>query len=681
MKRIWMLVCICMLLCGLALAQEAPEVAAGMLTASLPVKGGHVQVYSTQVDGEEWLLLPAFADMDALQLTMDGESVLWEDVTEEDGVWTGDAVKDGETLFTLSAMRSENLRALFLFSDDPVNQGREYIESSKKHENQTTGAMAIVNVDGKVDHADDLRQLRGRGNSTWFLEKKPYQFKLENRADLLNTGVKSERSRTWVLLADFYDSTMLHNRVMLDLGLEIGLAETSHSEHVDLYYDGEYRGLYLLCEKVEVDEARLDWDDYDAVIDAINKSAGIRDLSVLEAEVGEQETGYYSYIRDLAEPEDPSVGTYMVEMENPAITLSDRCWFYLDDGSVLALKNPENASKNMVSYISARLAEAQKTLIHGGVNPETGRTLSDDFDVEGFARNLLLQELAHNADGYTYSSSWFILPAQQTRFEAGPLWDFDLSLRIRREGTNAEGVGLRALKSWPQLFYGCDAFVETMQRIYREEIAPVVEKILLGSEQGRYLRPLQEYVREIRAARAMNERIWPGQRYFEFCYEEGFDAEIEAMRRFLEKRHAWLSQALADARPYSADTITLWGNAEYGHVDTNLNLNVCTWNNVDIVSCEWDMVSEATEEDYAVYELEAEEAGSAEIKFGGKKYLYVYAPVGKTGIMTCGLIPYSNIMAEAANIRSITVILVILAIIVAMVVGSAIAVRDRKSVV
>ncbi len=82
--------------------------------------------------------------------------------------------------------------------------------------------------------------------------------------------------------------------------------------------------------------------------------------------------------------------------------------------------------------------------------------------------------------------------------------------------------------------------------------------------------------------------------------------------------------------------------------------------------------------DFYQQSLEAEEAGSAEIRFNGKKYLYVYAPIGKTGIMTCGLIPYSNIVAEAANIRNITVVLVILAIIVAMVVGRAIAVSISK---
>ena len=95
------------------------------------------------------------------------------------------------------------------------------------------------------------------------------------------------------------------------------------------------------------------------------------------------------------------MGTYLLEMEDAAYTLSDRCWFYLGDGSLIALKNPENASENMVRYVSGRLEEARQTLVNGGVNPDNGRTLHDDFDVEAFARNLLVQELAYSADGYT----------------------------------------------------------------------------------------------------------------------------------------------------------------------------------------------------------------------------------------------------------------------------------------
>lgn len=75
----------------------------------------------------------------------------------------------------------------------------------------------------------------------------------------------------------------------------------------------------------------------------------------------------------------------------------------------------------------------------------------------------------------------------------------------------------------------------------------------------------------------------------------------------------------------------------------------------------------------------AEQAGSAEIKHQGKSYLYVYAPVGTTGINICGLIPYANIMEDAKTIRNITVILVILAAAIALIVGNRIAISISKT--
>lgn len=77
--------------------------------------------------------------------------------------------------------------------------------------------------------------------------------------------------------------------------------------------------------------------------------------------------------------------------------------------------------------------------------------------------------------------------------------------------------------------------------------------------------------------------------------------------------------------------------------------------------------------DFYTDSLGAESVGSAEVKYNGKRYLYVYAPIAKTNIMVCGLIPYENIMEEAKAIRSITVVLVLLAAAIALVVGSRIA--------
>ena len=309
----------------------------------LPVSSGSVELLPTELNGETWAFLPAFADLDSLFPGVQQ--------TEEEGVWIA---ADG------TYVMQSDLRALFLYSSDPVNEGRAFIENCERHVNRTTGSMAIIAQDGTVDHADKLRQIRGRGNGTWGNEKKPYQIKLENRADLLKTGNEEERARTWVLLAEAGDRTLLHNRLAFDLALELGMETTSHSEYVDLYYDGEYRGVYLLAEKVEINEGRIDELDYEKLIERWNRNIGIRDLETLDINTKTNKYGQpYRYIDGLADSLFVDAGAYLLEMESPnGNTLSDRCWFRADDYGYIALKNPENASRPMVLYVSERLMEA-----------------------------------------------------------------------------------------------------------------------------------------------------------------------------------------------------------------------------------------------------------------------------------------------------------------------------------
>ena len=283
------------------------------LAAHVPVKGGEAEVRAKEINGETWLLLPAFADVQRLTLTLDGEPALWQNVQESENGWTGEAVCGDETI-AVNVMKSQNLRALFLFSDDIENEGREYLDSAPDHETFTTASMALVDEEGHVDHAGDIRKIRGRGNFTWFLDKKAYQFKLEDRADLLDTGRKEEMERTWILLADGFDGTMLHNRVTLDLAAELGMTSTGGCEHVDLYYDGDYRGLYLLTEKVEAGEGRLGVDEYDKLIEAWNRAIGQTDLEALPVGKGENAYGNeYRFIKGVAEAGTPSAGSYVLD--------------------------------------------------------------------------------------------------------------------------------------------------------------------------------------------------------------------------------------------------------------------------------------------------------------------------------------------------------------------------------
>ena len=572
-------------------------------TLTLPLTapaGTTVAVRVTQLDGENWLLLPAFADVEAL---------LPQAEATESGVWQA-ALPDGTSV---NVMRSENLRALFLFSDDPENAGRAYVDGGERHSTCATGTIAMVNTEGQLDYAGRLRQIRGRGNGTWKYLKKPYQIKLQDRVDLLKTGDPSERERTWVLLAEMTDPSFLHDRLAYTLGLELGMEGATHSEYVDLYYDGEYRGLYLLAEKPEIGKGRIDQQDYEKLIEAWNEQVGQYDLEALPEGTGVNRFGNeYHYVQGVEDSGWLDAGAYMLEMETVVgpnySTLSNRCWFRMDDGSVVALKNPENASEPMVRFISEALTEARRTLQNGGVNPETGQTLEEAFDVDAFARLALVNELAYNVDGFTWSSTFFILPAGGTRFEPGPPWDFDLAWRYYRNNQNALGLGLKDNSGWLSEFYRCPTFLEAMGRIYEEELYPLVQSVLLGGEQGRYLSPLEDTARWISASRRMEDRLW-GRLWYSIkdgrlVFATDFEEEVELLRQFLTERSAWLRRVLTEWND-EYESVECIFDVSYGYPQNGLRISTTSWGPLEPVSCESQNIRPATEEDYGVWQVEA----------------------------------------------------------------------------
>ena len=74
------------------------------------------------------------------------------------------------------------------------------------------------------------------------------------------------------------------------------------------------------------------------------------------------------------------------------------------------------------------------------------------------------------------------------------------------------------------------------------------------------------------------------------------------------------------------------------------------------------------------------ETGSREIRIDGKKYVYIYTPVGKTGVVICALIPQSNLLKQVEGIKYLTVLMVILASVAALAIGGMISTGISKAV-
>lgn len=106
--------------------------------------------------------------------------------------------------------------------------------------------------------------VRQRGNGTMSYDKKSYKIKLDEKADLFlgASETSSEAARDWVLLAEYYDRSNLRNYyTFLAASMLDGLNYVTECMFVKVYLNGEYQGVYLLCEEVEVNEARVDVDD------------------------------------------------------------------------------------------------------------------------------------------------------------------------------------------------------------------------------------------------------------------------------------------------------------------------------------------------------------------------------------------------------------------------------------
>ncbi len=158
-----------------------------------------------------------------------------------------------------------------------------YIESDVAYSsvNKTSYSDVYFKLTGnskyKTGLYDGNAKLRLRGNSTSGLDKRPFKVKLSDKANLL--GISDGESKHWVLLANAVDHTLMRNKLLFDFSGAIGTEYYTKSENVVLIYNGEYYGVYQLCEHVRISDARIDIYDWDKTAEKLAKAVANRLLS------------------------------------------------------------------------------------------------------------------------------------------------------------------------------------------------------------------------------------------------------------------------------------------------------------------------------------------------------------------------------------------------------------------
>ena len=549
-----------------------------------------------QSGADQYLFLPASAKLSKLALTvttqnsdalkielqgtkgtqtLDGAAVNVTKLADaQDGLYDLAVLVNGQKAAVVHIAQSANINALYITSDDPATQGRDFVDASKS--NIATGKLLVVDKDGKTVYDGALTQLKARGNTTFTnAEKKSYQIKLDGKSDLIACG---EKIKTWTLLAGSHDATLMRDKMFKDLAKSLGMPYTASTDWVDLYYDGVYRGTYLVSEKNSVNKTGVNITDMEKAYEACNPGYG-ENASTALAENKYGQT--YQYTTGLTEPENIT-GGYLLELNGTKLDDSynpkydEASGFITGKGSAMNVKSPEWCGKDAMAYISEYYQEFEDAVYaqdadgnYTGYNAQTGKYYYEYCDLNSLVQAYLIQYLSGNSDAF-YSSFFFYKDVDGLMY-AGPVWDMELT----------GGGGWSGVITSDNTFINGRYLVQALTQIpgFRAAVNNYYHNTFLAQAQALVgdNGKVQGYYDHISASAAMNYRQWPLVRVGKPSSDNHFWPDGTTYGDTVKDLNTWLSARIAKMSAEFNDT---WDDGVVTKEPT------CTENGVRTYTCE-----------------------------------------------------------------------------------------------
>ena len=552
---------------------------------------------STDMDYTDWwysewedcryIFLPATADRKDLvieydakePITLNGKSLRSGETTSILASADEFTVKMGKTdCGTLRILQSE----LGCFYLSTTHNGLDALDGNRWLEESGTALM--LGADGSTVYSGDIEKFEAHGNSSWdYSMKKPYHFKLPQKADLYGMG----KAKKWVLISNYLDHSMLRNKFTEAMCHAANMEYAVDSVFVDLYADGSYRGTYQLSEKVEVKKNRVDITDLEEETEKVNdKDLKSYPKKVVGAKDAQEymENSYMYY--DI--PNDPSdiTGGYLLQNQQfNRYGLKAKSGFVTSRGQAISMETPEYASEAQVKYIRQFVQDAEDAIYSENGYNSKGKHYSDYIDVDSFIKAYLVQEISMNIDG-TFSSYFMWKDSDITgdgKLHFGPSWDFDLGFgdfptgRSNSDGKSGFSTVYSSLfvayfpihgynfgaqpysdrpvcgVSWEGQLYKQPDFLRRIATIYINDFAPFLTKALSGN------RPILNRIAEdMQKSANMNNARWHtygGAKYCVFGSSSGntYMESVDLVRQFIEDRKDWLNDLWAPYLPVRGD--------------------------------------------------------------------------------------------------------------------------------
>jgi len=249
------------------------------------------------------------------------------------------------------------------------------------------GTPSLLDYDGRIS-------IETRGSSSQDLPKKPYGLTTLEADDATNNnvpllGMPSEND--WVLNALAFDPSLMRDYLSYTLARNIG-DYAPRTVYCEVVVNGDYKGLYLLQEKIKIDSGR---------VNIVKMTASDNNTPNL--------TGGYIVKADKTTGGDP-VGWTMPSYAG-------------DTDYIFDSPKPENITTAQSNYIHGRFTALQAAASAGNYGLLNG--VPSLIDMPTFIDFMIMSEISSNVDSYQLSS--YFHQDRNGKLRAGPIWDYNLT--------------------------------------------------------------------------------------------------------------------------------------------------------------------------------------------------------------------------------------------------------------
>ena len=380
-------------------------------------------------------------------------------------------------------------------------------------------------------------ELRGSSSQDLF-DKKSYGF--ETRAadgsDMDVSILELPEEEDWILNGPYSDKTLIRNTLIYTLAEQMG-AYASKTKFCELTIDNDYKGMYVLMEKLKRDKNRID----------------ISKLNPDENE-GDDVTGGYIIKIDKSSGNGSGQGDYTDENSFPSdynfdgsTTVEKQTFFVYD------YPTEDNISDPQKEYIQGYIRDFETVLLSDEFDdPETGYAAY--IDVSSFIDFIILNEWSHNVDAYRLST--YLTKDKNGLLKAGPIWDFNIALgnaNFCNGGDTDNWIfnfndycpwDFWLTHFWWERLMEDEAFTDQLKQRYQELRMTVLSEanvnMIIESQSDLLIRS-GAVDRNFKEWNILREEIWPNDQV-----ANTYEGEVNYLKQWIINRSTWMDNNIGN---------------------------------------------------------------------------------------------------------------------------------------